>query len=92
MHIVYTQKSLIYILVYYYGVYYSNNISCIHKKIYSLSLLNFSGTGFQPNTSSLYLPREANFIETPSNSHATLFTRQVTQVSNQTGPKCISIA
>ena len=30
MHIIYTQKSLIYILVYYYGVHYSNNISCIH--------------------------------------------------------------
>ena len=119
MHIIYTQKSLIYILVYYYGVQYSNNrhvrwlvsglvwagwcwfivrekhcwlaglswlkptsehaeyqlytykfknISCIRKKTYSLSLLNFSGTIIQPNRSSLYLPREANFIEIPGNT------------------------
>jgi len=71
----------IYLFIYLLFIHYNINV-CFKDGI--ISLLVYPRTGFQPNRPSSDLPGQAKIINFPGNSQATLFARQVLQVSNQT--------
>lgn len=61
-------------------------VKVIYTRKHIFTLLNFSGKGFQPNTSSTYLPDEACFVKISGNFQVTLLPGKSSRSPTKTGP------